>query len=128
MPEPADRAPCARSRGATPIWIGAVRRPPSRSPQRRCVVPPRPLTHDPLKDVLEATGNELTEVRITDVKDGVFFATVVLGSGAAGQRPAVGRRSIRALALADFGPPGIVCSEEVPSTRPAGRPLLSPVG
>ena len=57
-----------------PIWIGAVEATAIAFAQQG-VVPPRPLTHDLMKDVLEATGNELTEVRITEVKDGVFFAT-----------------------------------------------------
>ena len=78
-----------------PIWIGAVEATAIAFAQQG-VVPPRPLTHDLMKDVLEATGNELTEVRITDVKDGVFFATLVFGSGARGQRPAVGLDRARA--------------------------------
>ena len=64
-----------------PIWIGAVEATAIAFAQQG-VVPPRPLTHDLMKDVLAATGNELTEVRITEVKDGVFFAILVFGSGA----------------------------------------------
>jgi len=64
-----------------PIWIGAVEATAIAFAQQG-VVPPRPLTHDLLKDVLEATGNSLDEVRITEVRDGVFFATLVFGSGA----------------------------------------------
>ena len=64
-----------------PIWIGAVEATAIAFAQQG-VVPPRPLTHDLMKDVLEATGNELTEVQITEVKDGVFFANLVFGSGA----------------------------------------------
>ena len=63
-----------------PIWIGAVEATAIAFAQQG-VVPPRPLTHDLLKDILVATGNELSEVRITDVKDGVFYATLVFGSG-----------------------------------------------
>ena len=63
-----------------PIWIGAVEATAIAFAQQG-VVPPRPLTHDLLKDVLESTGNELTEVHITEVKDGMFFATLVLASG-----------------------------------------------
>ena len=55
-----------------PIWIGAVEATAIAFAQQG-VVPPRPLTHDLMKDVLEATGNELAEVRI-----------VVSGAGAAG--------------------------------------------
>jgi bifunctional DNase/RNase len=53
-----------------PIWIGAVEATAIAFAQQG-VVPPRPLTHDLMKDVLAATGNELTEVRITEVKDEV---------------------------------------------------------
>ena len=63
-----------------PIWIGAVEATAIAFAQQG-VIPPRPLTHDLLKDVLDATGNQLDEVRITEVKDGVFFATLVFGSG-----------------------------------------------
>jgi hypothetical protein len=34
-----------------------------------------------LRDVIEATGNELKEVRITDIREGVFFATLHFESG-----------------------------------------------
>jgi uncharacterized protein len=64
-----------------PIWIGAVEATAIAFAQQG-VVPPRPLTHDLFKDVLEATGSALTEVQITDVKDGVFYANLVFGSGA----------------------------------------------
>lgn len=64
-----------------PIWIGAVEATAIAFAQQG-VTPPRPLTHDLMKDILAATGNELSEVRITDVRDGVFFATLVFASGA----------------------------------------------
>src|SRR3954453_19508311 len=64
-----------------PIWIGAVEATAIAFAQQG-VVPPRPLTHDLMKDLLEATGEELAEVQITDMRDGVFFATLVLSSGA----------------------------------------------
>ena len=90
-----------------PIWIGAVEATAIAFAQQG-VVPPRPLTHDLLKDVLAATGNELTEVRITDVKDGVFFATLVLGSGVE-----IGARPSDSIALALRTGSRIVCAEEV---------------
>ena len=73
-----------------PIWIGAVEATAIAFAQQG-VVPPRPLTHDLMKDVLEATGNELTEVRITEVKDGVFYAVCSCSrhGGHRGQRPAL---------------------------------------
>src|SRR5690606_945808 len=64
-----------------PIWIGAVEATAIAFAQQG-VIPPRPLTHDLLKDVLDATGAPLAEVQITEVKDGVFYATLVFDSGA----------------------------------------------
>ena len=90
-----------------PIWIGAVEATAIAFAQQG-VVPPRPLTHDLLTDVLVATGNELTAVRITEVKDGVFFALLVLGSGAE-----VSARPSDSIALALRTGSRIVCAEAV---------------
>ena len=74
-----------------PIWIGAVEATAIAFAQQG-VTPPRPLTHDLLRDVLEATGQRLDEVRIVDMKDGVFFAQLVFDGGAeVGARRAGGR-------------------------------------
>lgn len=62
-----------------PIWIGAPEAAAIAFAQQG-VIPPRPLTHDLLKNVLEATGNLLAEVQITQMSEGVFYATMVLGS------------------------------------------------
>jgi bifunctional DNase/RNase len=90
-----------------PIWIGAVEATAIAFAQQG-VVPPRPLTHDLLRDVLEATGNALTEVRITDVRDGVFYATLVFGSGVE-----VSARPSDSIALALRTGTRILCAEEV---------------
>jgi uncharacterized protein len=90
-----------------PIWIGAVEATAIAFAQQG-VVPPRPLTHDLMKDLLDAVGQELTEVQITDMKDGVFYATLVLGSGVE-----VGARPSDSIALALRTGSRIVCSEEV---------------
>jgi len=63
-----------------PIWIGAVEATAIAFAQQG-VVPPRPLTHDLVKDLLVALQQELSEVRITEVKDGVFYALLVFASG-----------------------------------------------
>jgi bifunctional DNase/RNase len=49
-----------------PIWIGAVEATAIAFAQQG-VVPPRPLTHDLMKDLITATGNDLSEVRITEM-------------------------------------------------------------
>ena len=50
-----------------PIWIGAVEATAIAFAQQG-VTPPRPLTHDLMRDVLEATGQRLDEVRIVDMQ------------------------------------------------------------
>jgi uncharacterized protein len=90
-----------------PIWVGAVEATAIAFAQQG-VIPPRPLTHDLLKDVLVATGQELTEVQITEVRDGVFYATLVLGEGIE-----VSARPSDSIALALRTGSRIVCSEEV---------------
>ncbi|MCW2780876.1 MAG: hypothetical protein JWR35_1325 [Marmoricola sp.] len=90
-----------------PIWIGAVEATAIAFAQQG-VVPPRPLTHDLLKDVLEATGNEISEIRITEVKDGVFYATLALASGVE-----ISARPSDSIALALRMGAKIVCSEQL---------------
>ncbi len=63
-----------------PIWVGAVEATAIAYAQQG-VVPPRPLTHDLMKDLLEALDATVTEVRITGLEDGVFYAVIVFESG-----------------------------------------------
>ena len=90
-----------------PIWIGAVEATAIAFAQQG-VVPPRPMTHDLLKDILEATGNTLSEVRITEMRDGIFYATLVLGDSIE-----VSARPSDSIALALRTGSRIVCSEDV---------------
>ncbi len=90
-----------------PIWIGAVEATAIAFAQQG-VVPPRPLTHDLMKDVIGALQAELREVQITDVRDGVFFANLVFSTGAE-----VSARPSDSIALALRTGTRIVCSEEV---------------
>ena len=98
-----------------PIWIGAVEATAIAFAQQG-VVPPRPLTHDLLKDVIAGTGNELAEVRITEVRDGVFFAVLVFGSGVE-----ISARPSDSIALALRMGTRIVCAEDV--LAEAGLPV-----
>jgi uncharacterized protein len=63
-----------------PIWIGAVEATAIAFAQQG-VVPQRPLTHDLLRDVLAALARPLQEVRITELRDGVFYALLVFDDG-----------------------------------------------
>jgi bifunctional DNase/RNase len=90
-----------------PIWIGAVEASAIAFAQQGEPTP-RPLTHELLQRVVEALGDELEEVRITDVEDGVFFATLVFGSGAT-----VDARPSDSIALALRCGARILCAEDV---------------
>ena len=59
-----------------PIWIGSVEA-TAIALEQQGVRPARPLTHDLLKDVIGALGRELEQVRITDLREGTFFAELV---------------------------------------------------
>ena len=90
-----------------PIWIGAVEATAIAFAQQG-VVPPRPLTHDLLKDVIEATGNTVAEIRITEMRENVFYATLALNSGVE-----VSARPSDSIALALRTGARIVCAEEI---------------
>ena len=63
-----------------PIWIGAVEATAIAFAQQG-VVPPRPLTHDLFRNVIEAFGQRLSQVQITGLRDGVFYAELVFANG-----------------------------------------------
>jgi len=90
-----------------PIWIGAAEATAIAFAQQG-VVPPRPLTHDLMRDLIGAMGNELNEVRITEMRDGVFYAVLVLSGGAE-----VSARPSDSIALALRTGSRIVCAEDV---------------
>ena len=60
-----------------PIWIGAAEATAIAYAQQG-VEPPRPLTHDLLKDVIETLGHKVTQVRIVELRDKVFYAVLVI--------------------------------------------------
>ena len=60
-----------------PIWIGAAEATAIAYAQQG-VEPPRPLTHDLLKDVIETLGHTVTEIRIVELKDKVFYALLII--------------------------------------------------
>jgi uncharacterized protein len=63
-----------------PIWIGAAEASAIAFAQQG-VVPARPLTHDLMRDVLAALDRPLTQVRVTDLRDGVFYAELHFDDG-----------------------------------------------
>ncbi|MBA3720408.1 MAG: bifunctional nuclease family protein, partial [Nocardioidaceae bacterium] len=90
-----------------PIWIGAGEATAIAFAQQG-VTPPRPLTHDLMRDLVSALGRELTEVQITEMKDGVYYAVLVFDQGTE-----VSARPSDSIALALRTGTRIVCAEAV---------------
>jgi hypothetical protein len=51
------------------------------------IKPPRPLTHDLMKNIISAFGAELTDVYIDELRDGTFFAKLNIDSQQIDSRP-----------------------------------------
>lgn len=90
-----------------PIWIGAVEATAIAFAQQGSESS-RPMTHELMKSIVEALGDDLLEVHITAVKDNVFFAHLVFASGLE-----VEARPSDSLALALRAGARIMCAEEV---------------
>ena len=74
------------------------------------IKPPRPMTHDLFKDVVDTLGYTVTEVTITELREGTFFARLSLDNAVSDQ---VDSRPSDAIALAvRYGAP-IFVSEDV---------------
>ncbi|MDX6739974.1 bifunctional nuclease family protein [Actinocorallia sp. A-T 12471] len=91
-----------------PIWIGAVEATAIAVAQAEGQPPPRPLTHDLFKNVIEALGVALTTVNITALRDGIFFADLVFSNGTE-----VSARPSDSIALALRTGSAIFASEDV---------------
>lgn len=59
-----------------PIWIGQTEA-TAIALEQQGVEPARPLTHDLIKNLIEAFGRTLREVRIVDLQEGTFYADLV---------------------------------------------------
>lgn len=93
-----------------PIWIGGVEA-QAIAFALQGTVTPRPLTHDLMRDILEGLGIVVTRVVICDLRDGTFYADLVLDN--AGNEVTVSARPSDAIALAvRIGAP-LFASEDV---------------
>jgi bifunctional DNase/RNase len=63
-----------------PIWIGAVEA-SAIAFQQQGIESARPLTHDLLRDVVQALGARLEAVHITALRDDIFYAELRLSGG-----------------------------------------------
>jgi bifunctional DNase/RNase len=80
-----------------PIWIGAVEA-SAIAYALEGIVPERPLTHDLLRDVLSGLGTTVDRIVVTEMRDQIFFADLVLLQG--GGEVHISARPSDAIALA----------------------------
>ena len=69
-----------------PIIIGAAEA-QSIALEMEGIKPPRPLTHDLMKNIIGAFGGDLTDIIIDDLRDGTFFAKLNIDSQQIDSRP-----------------------------------------
>lgn len=80
-----------------PIWIGPNEA-TAIATAMEGVEPPRPLTHDLMRSVIDAVGALAVKVVITEMRDSVFFADLTLD--AKGEEVKISSRPSDAIALA----------------------------
>jgi bifunctional DNase/RNase len=80
-----------------PIWIGVFEA-NAIALRIEGIEPPRPLTHDLLRSVLDHFHVQVQRVVISDLRDNTFFATIQVVQG--GQESAIDARPSDAIALA----------------------------
>lgn len=81
-----------------PIWVGAVEATAIAFAQQGMVAQ-RPLTHDLIANIFEATDLTLTAVQIVQLKDGIFYAELQL-RGESGAVLKISARPSDAIAIA----------------------------
>jgi len=79
------------------------------------IQPPRPLTHDLLKSVIQQTGNRVDRVVIWDLRDDVYYAKIFMDHG----RVSVDSRPSDAIALASEVHAPIYVSDKLFENAPA---------
>jgi uncharacterized protein len=93
-----------------PIWVGAVEATAIAFAQQG-ITSPRPMTHDLTKSIIETLGAGLDSVHLTEIKDGVFYATLNFSGG-----KSITARPSDAIALALRTGAPILASEELLQT------------
>jgi uncharacterized protein len=105
-----------------PIIIGAFEA-QSIALEMEGIKPPRPLTHDLMKNILESVGSDLAEIIISELRDGTFYAKLSLDSQEIDARPS------DAIALAvRFGAPIYVADKAgfLPENEEEGAEATNP--
>jgi uncharacterized protein len=98
-------------RNFLPIWIGIFEA-AAIAMELQNFAPPRPMTHDLLKTVIEKTGGTVTRIMISEVKENTFFATIEVTTKDK-KKLTIDSRPSDALALAVRCGAGIYVAESV---------------
>ena len=93
-----------------PIWIGIFEA-AAIAMELQNVQPPRPMTHDLLKNTIEKLGGEIKKVVISDIKEGTFYAVIEVEKE--GKKISFDARPSDAIALAVRSHVPIFVSEKV---------------
>lgn len=75
-----------------PIWIGSAEA-NSIAFAQQGLSPERPLTHDLIADILATTSTTLTSVQIVDMREGIFYAQLLMKSSTGELEPLSARPS-----------------------------------
>src|SRR5215510_1459885 len=110
----------ADKKKAMPIWVGLFEA-QAIALELQGTAPPRPLTHDLLKTILEQVGVSFDKVVVNELKGSTYYAHIHLTS--AGKPLEVDSRPSDAIALAlRFHRPIFVAKELFDSALPLGAP------
>jgi len=63
-----------------PIWVGAAEATAIAFAQQG-LTPPRPLTHDLIKNIIDNLRTKVESVQVTHLTDGVFYSKILLDKG-----------------------------------------------
>jgi bifunctional DNase/RNase len=69
-----------RGERVMPIWVGVFEA-RAIAMEMEKVAPPRPMTHDLIKNILEGVKAQVTSIVITDLKENTFYARIALSTG-----------------------------------------------
>jgi hypothetical protein len=94
-----------------PIWVGAVEATAIAFAQQG-VEPPRPLTHDLMNNLIDLLDATVTAVHMTEIKDGIFYATMLLRDCSGGQLT-ISARPSDAIAVAVRSHSNILATQEL---------------
>jgi len=94
-----------------PIWVGTSEASAIAFAQQG-VEPPRPLAHDLMREIVESLDATLTAVHLTEMRDGVFYANLIIRSGGS-STTTISARPSDAIALALRTHSNILASSEL---------------